>query len=199
MTDIETIDAELDAYIVAELADEYDPEVEPRTLADIDEADRCLWRMRRIEVEMQRTERLYQSRIAQMQERMDEVLGVMRREHEWWSRRVEMWARAHAHETKGKTVKLPSGTIQFRAGRQRIETLTKEPADTVAPDFVRERREWDKTAITKATMPGPVAQDVDAPEGYVAHYAVTAADGEILCDVVRLVPVQDSITIKAGG
>ena len=198
MTDVETIDAELDAYIVADLADEYDPETEPRTLADIDEADRGLWRMRRIEVEMQRTERLFDTRIAQMQERRDEVLGVMRREHDWWSRRVEMWARAHADETGKKSFKLPSGTISLRQGRQRIEAMTKEPAESVAPEFVRVSRSWDKQAIAKVTMPGPIAEDVDAPEGYVAHFCVTA-DGEVLGDVVTLVPVAPTVSIKAGN
>lgn len=197
MTDVEQIDAELDAYIVAELAEEYDPETEPRTLADIDQADRSLVRMRRIEVEMARTERLFDVRIAQMQERRDEVLGVLRREHEWWSRRVEMWARAHAAETKAKKISLPSGTIQLRQGRQRIEAITKEPGQDVPAEFVRTTRAWDKTAITKATAPGPEAEDYPAPEGYVARYAITA-EGEIIGDVVRLVPVQDSITIKAG-
>lgn len=197
MTDIETIDAELDAWMIGDLADDYQPDTEPRTLATIDEADRALRRVARLETDIGRHERLFDSRIAQMQERKAEILGVLERERQWWMTAAERWARAHAAETGSKTIKLPSGQIAFRQGRQRIEQLTKEPAETVADEFVRVTRTWAKDAITKATMPGPVAEDVDAPEGYVAHYAVTA-DGEILGDVVRLVPVQDTCAIKAG-
>lgn len=197
MTDVEQIDAELDAYIVGDLADEYDPDVEPRTLADIADADRALWHLRRIEVDMARHERLFDHRIRQLEQRREDVLGVMRRQHEWWSRRVELWARAHASEVGSKTIKLPAGTVSFRTGQHRIETVTKEPADTAPAEFVRTKREWDKQAIKAATGPGPIADDYPAPEGFVAHYAVTA-DGEVIGDVVRLVPVQDAVTIKAG-
>lgn len=198
MTDVETIDAELDVWMIGDLADDYEPDSEPRTLATIDEADRALRRVARLETDIGRHERLFDSRIGQMQERKAEVLGVLERERQWWLTAAERWARAHASETGSKTIRLPSGTVQFRQGRQRIEPLTKEPSETVAPEFVRVSRSWAKDAIAKATMPGPVAEDIAAPEGYVAHYAVTA-DGEVLGDVVRLVPVQDSCTIRAGS
>ena len=195
MTDIEQVDAELDAYIIDDL--EYEPESEARTLATIDEADRALRRVSRIDIEAGRIERLFDARIQQMQDRRAEVLAVYENERRWWTRRVELWARAHKNETGSKTIKLPSGTLSFRAGSQSIQPLSKEPGESVPAEFVRVKREWDRTAVKAATMPGPVAEDYDAPEGYEARLAVTA-DGEVLGDVVRLVPVQDSITIKAG-
>lgn len=198
MSDVEQIDDDLSAFVVGDLADEYDPEAEPRTLATIDEADRILWHLRRLETDMARHERIFDARIGQLQSRKAELLGVMQRQHEWWSRRVEMWARAHAAETGTKTIRLPSGEIVLRQGRPRIEPVSKEPGTDVAPEFVRVSRSWDKQAIAKVTMPGPVAEDVDAPEGYEARRCVTA-DGEVLADVVCLVPVAPTVIIKAGA
>lgn len=198
MTDVEQIDSDLSAYVIGDLADEYEPDTEARTLATIDEADRALWWMRQLETDMTRHERLFDTRIGQLQERRDEVLGVMRRQHDWWARRVEMWARAHAAETKSKTINLPSGQVTLRQGRPRIEPMSKEPAADVAPEFVRVQRSWDKQAIAKVTMPGPVAEDVDAPEGYEARFCVTA-EGKVLGDVVTLVPTAPTVTIKAGA
>lgn len=197
MSDVEQIDAELSAFIVGDLADEYDPDTEARTLETIDEADRALWHLRQIETDMVRHERIFDARIKQMQERRAEVLGVMQRQHEWWSRRVEMWARAHAAETKSKTIKLPSGTVSFRQPSPSILPLA-QPSDATPTEFVRVKRDWDKQAIKAATMPGPDADDVDAGDGMLAKFAITA-DGEIVGDLVYTIPSQPTITIKAGG
>lgn len=197
MSDVEQIDSELSAFIIGDLADEYEPDAEPRTLATIDEADRALWHLRQIETDMVRHERLFDARIKQMQERRAEVLGVMQRQHEWWSRRVEMWARAHAAETNAKTIKLPSGTVSFRTPTPSVLALSA-PKDDAPAEFVRVKREWDKQAIKAATLPGPDADDVDAGVGMLAKFAITP-DGEVLGDVVYTIPAQPTITIKAGG
>ena len=121
----------------------------------------------------------------------------MQREIDWHTVAVERFMRAHVREGGTKTVSLPSGVLSLRQGSQKIEPLTKAPSDNVPADYVRVKSEWDRHAIAKATAPGPVAEGVEAPAGYVAHWAVDA-NGERVPDVVRLVPVEPSFSLKVG-
>lgn len=194
---LDQLDADLDAYIADDLP-AYDEHGEPPTLATIDEADRALRRIARVEHELARVEALAKARVEQIQTWLHERSDILLRERDWWARSAEGWMRAHNETTGTKTAKLPAGTLSLRAARPRVEALD-DPAEDVAETLVRVRRSWDKKAVSDSCQPGPVLDDLaDVPDGYVAHAAVTEA-GERIDGVVLLVPERDSFSFKAGA
>jgi hypothetical protein len=186
----------LDDAILDDLAD-VDLDNEPPTLATIDEADRTVWHIARLERQATQNEELAKLRKAQVDAWLEDVNGVLERERAWRERQVEGWMRAH-HETTGtKSVRLPSGTLALRKPRPRVEVLA-EPSEDAPAELVRVKRDWDKVAIGKGHNPGPEVDGCDPPEGFVARTAVNA-DGVPMEDFVLLVPVQASFSIKTGG
>lgn len=176
---------------------EFDVDEEPRTLSTIDEADRYGWIRSHVADDMREMEQLYDDRLRQIRERRDEVLGTMQRRLDWLDRSLEGWTRAHYAETGTKSVKLPSVTVSLRKTPDKIEPVDKEPPEDAREGFVRVKREWDRNAIKEATNPGPVDEDYDAPEGFVAHVAVDR-DGLVVPGVVWLLRTAPSFSVKAA-
>jgi phage host-nuclease inhibitor protein Gam len=189
--------ADLDAYVVADLPD-FDDQQEPPTAIDLPDIERRLRRIRVLTDTLGELEQVAKDDKARIDAWLEERSAIVRREVEWWTTSVERWHRAHVREGGAKTVSLPSGSLSLRQGQQRVEPLTKEPSELVPDDLVRVKREWDKQAVKAATAPGPVAEGVQAPEGYVAHWAVDA-NGERVPDVVRLVPIADTFSVRVAG
>lgn len=190
---------DLDAYVTADLPD-FDDEQEPPTAIDLPDIERRLRRIRALTDRLRGLEQVAKDDKARIDAWLEERGGIVRREIEWWSTSVERWHRAHVREGGAKSVSLPSGQLSLRQGVQKVEPLTKAPSDLVPDEMVRVKREWDRNAIKSATAPGPIAEGVEAPAGFVAHWAVTP-DGERIPDVVRLVPVEDTFSVKVpeGG
>lgn len=198
MSAVEAFDpwADLDAHMTDGLPD-YSEDTEPPTLATTDQIERALRRLRVAQDRLHEVEEVAKANVEAVQAWLHDRSSVLLREIEWHTQAVENWHRAHVRSGGAKTFSLPSGTLKLTKGRERIEALAKEPGEQVPAEFVRTARSWDKVAIAKATSAGPVAEDVDAPDGYVAHFAVTA-DGEVLGDVVVLVPVVDTFKVVVG-
>lgn len=187
--------ADLDAHMTDGLAD-YSEDTEPPTLATVDEIERTLRRLRVVTDRLAEVEEVAKANVQAVQEWLHDRSSVLLREIAWHEQAVERWHREHVRQGGAKTFPLPSGVLKLAKGRTTVEALG-EPGYSVPPSLVRERREWSKADVAKATTPGPVADDVDAPEGKVAHYAVTA-DGEVLGNVVLLVPVVDTFSVKVS-
>lgn len=194
MTDtLDQLEADLDAFIVSDI----DLEAEPPTLAGIGDADRALRQIARLDRDLARYEALAKHRVEQIQAWLHDRSDIILRRREWWERSAEGWMRAHHAETGIKTEKLPSGTLQIRAAKPRVEALTREPGDDIDANLVRVQRQWDKRQIADACTPGPELDDIEAPDGYTAHAAITP-DGAALEGVALLVPVKDSFSMRAG-
>lgn len=197
MSAAETFDpwADLDRTLTDGLPD-YHEDTEPPTLATVDEIERALRRLRVAQDRLREVEEVAKVNVQAIQTWLHDRSTVLLREIDWHTQAVERWHRAHVQSGGTKTVSLPSGTLQLRAGRTKVEALG-EPADDAPESLVRTKREWSKVDVAKATRPGPIAEDVNAPEGTVAHFAVTS-DGEVLGDVVLLVPVADSFSVRVS-
>ena len=171
-----------------------DYEAEPATASTIDEADRHLWRIGVLRREAAELEALFDDRMATLAERKAEALAPYERRIAWHERCAEGWMRAHHAETGTKSKRLPAGTMQLRKAPDRVDALA--PPSDDADRFVRVKREWDRNAVKESTNPGPVAEDYEAPEGYVAHQAVDH-DGVVIDGVVWLLataPVFRAVT-----
>lgn len=186
--------ADLDAHLTDGLPD-YADDTEPPTLATVDQIERALRRLRVAQDRLREVEEVAKVNVEAVQAWLHDRSCVLLREIDWHTQAVERWHRAHVSAGGAKTYSLPSGTLKLTKGRERIEALVKEPAESVPAEFVRVRKEWDKVAVAKATSAGPVAEDFDPPDGYAAHFAVTA-DGEVLGDVVVLVPLSDTFKVS---
>lgn len=195
MTSLEQIDSDLDAALTYEI--DFDAGTEPPVLDDIDQADRAMRRVARIEHDMNRYEKLYRTRAAEIIELLGEALAPMERERDWHLRSVEGWTRAHLIDARTKTVKLPSGTVSLRSGQPKVVATAKEPDVDIADWFVRVRREWDKNAVKAGTQIGPEIEDVDT-DGVTIHWAVDS-DGVPVNGVVYELPTSDSFSYKAGN
>lgn len=194
MTALEQADANLDAYILGDI--EFDPDAEPIDLGDIDQADRALRRVARVEHDMTRLEKLAAARKQQIDEWLAQTLGPLERERDWFLRSVEGWARAHLEGQKTQTVKLPSGSVSLRRTPPRLEAVAEPPED-IDPLLVRTTRSWDKPNVKERTSVGPELPGYEAPDGFAGHAAVNA-DGEVVAGVVYLVRSEPSCQIKAG-
>lgn len=188
--------ADLDAHMTDGLP-EYDDQEPPPTLATVDEIERALRRLRVAQDRLREAEEVAKVNVEAIQSWLHDVSTTLLREIEWHTQAVEGWHRAHVREGGQKTYSLPSGVLKLTKGKERIEALSREPGDSVPAEFVRTKREWAKREIAAATSAGPVAEDIPAPEGYTAHFAVTA-DGEVLGDVVVLVPERDTFKVSVS-
>jgi phage host-nuclease inhibitor protein Gam len=160
-----------------------DYEAEPATASTIDEADRHLWRIGVLRREALEIEALFDNRMATLVERKAEALAPYESRIAWHERCAEGWMRAHHAETGTKSKRLPAGTLSLRKAPDKVDAMA--PPSEEADRFVRVKREWDRAAVKEATNPGPVAEDYDAPDGYVAHLAVDH-DGLVVDGVVWL-------------
>lgn len=197
MSAAETFDpwADLDQHMTDGLPD-YVEDAEPPTLATVDEIERTLRRLRVAHDRLHEAEEVAKANVEAVQSWLHDRSSVLLREIDWHTQAVERWHRAHVREGGTKTVSLPSGVLKLSKARTTVEALGV-PADDAPEALVRVRREWSKVDVARATTPGPVAEDIDQPEGKVAHYAVTA-DGEVLGDVVLLVPVADTFKVTVS-
>lgn len=184
------VDADLDSYLfeAVDLA-----AVDPAGLDD-DSADRSLRRLARIEDEMGRYETIARQRKAAIDDWLEDRLGGLIAQRDFLLRCLETYARARHEVTGAKSVKLPSGSVALRQAPPRIDTAG-EPGDDVDARLVRVTRSWDKRAIKDATEMHPEPLDIDTPEGFTAHAAVTH-DGEALPGVVYLVRTEPTFDAK---
>jgi len=186
----------LDDAILDDLAD-VDLDNEPPTLATIDEADRTVWHIARLERQASQNEELARLRKAQVDAWLEDVNGVLERERAWRERQVEGWMRAH-HETTGtKSVRLPAGTLKLTKAQPRVEVTVREPDPDIPDLMVRTKREWDKNAVKQYTQVGPELP-VEVPDGFTVHAAVNV-DGEVVNGITYLVRSEPSFSIKAGA
>ena len=164
---------------------------EPATAATIDEADRAVWVIARIDRDAAELEALYNRRIAELQERKAEALRRFEDKRKWWERTVEGWMRAHNAETGAKSVKLPAGTISLRKLPTKVDG--SEPSKDAPAHLLRVKRSWDAQAVKNYTSPSP--EPIDETETHYVHAAVTA-DGEVIAGLTHLIAKQPGFSVK---
>lgn len=186
--------ADLSEHLAGDFA-ELDPDHDPAPVLDnVEHADWALRKLSAVHTQMRQVEALAADEVRRIEAWKAGRLETLEKQAAYWTQTLEAWHRAVVERGGAKTQTLPCGTLRLRAGRAKVEALG-DPSDSVPERLVRVSRKWDRTAVAKATTPGPVADDFDAPDGFVAHFAVTT-DGEVLGDVVLLVPVADSFSVS---
>ena len=183
---------DLDRY--EDTLEDFDPEAPAPTLDGIEQVNRALARIARIEHRLHQYQGIARQEIKRITDWLNEVSQPLLNEIEWREYGVEQWMRAHHDETGVKTEKLPHGTLKLIQGRPRVEPVSEDPD----PRFTRTTKAWDKAALSKACEPGPEVDEYDAPEGFVAHVPVTS-DGEVVAGAVLLVPTRPSFSRKRAG
>ena len=189
MTTVDTTEATpFDLY--EEPADLAELDGDPVTASTIDEADRAVWVIARIDRDAAELEAVFDRRIKALQERKADALAAFEKRRAWWEQTAEGWMRAHHTETGAKSVKLPSGTLSLRKLPNRIDGT---PGDDAPETLVRVKRSWDAQAVKNFTSPSP--EPIDETDTHYVHAAVTA-DGEVIAGLTHLVPKAPSFSVK---
>ena len=192
---IEPDESELDAYLIGDLDAEVD---DWRPDLDDAQADRSLRAVAAIDRQLARYEALAKAERDRIDAWLAEVSNPLVGRREFFVRCLETYARANHEATGAKSMKLPNGTLQLRAGRTRVEA-TDDPSEDAPAELVRVKREWDKNRIAEDFNPGGIVEDPDTPPGFVTRQAVHARTGEVSDRFVFRVPVERTFSLRAGG
>jgi hypothetical protein len=158
-------------------------------------AEKALRAVRFIDRQLARWEALAKAEHARIDAWLAETCNPLAGRREFFERCLEGYTRANHEATGAKSVKLPSGTLALRRTPDRVEPL---PDSKPQERFARVTVAWDKNRVKEATNPGPILEDYDPPEGFIAREAVDTA-GERVPGVVWLCRVEPSFSVKVSG
>ena len=155
-------------------------------------AERAMRALCAIDRELARWQQLHDTERQRLDAWLEEVSNPLLGRREFFERCLEGFTRANHERTGAKSVKLPSGTAALRKTPDRVEVV----GDAEPPErFARVSVSWDKNRTKEDTNPGPVAEDYEAPEGYVAHVAVDHT-GAVVDGVVWLLRTDPVFTVR---
>lgn len=195
MTSITEHRADLEHYRIGDL-DDIDPETDqPPVLEGIDQADRALRKLGRIDASIRQIENIAADEKQRIDDWKTERLSVLGRELEFWTRCVETWARQHHAETGIKTHKLPAGVLQLRKLPDKVD-VDPTKVETAPERLVKVERKWDRQAVKNFTTPSP--EPVDETDTHLVYAAVTV-DGELVDGVFHLVAKAPSFKATPDG